>query len=93
MMEAIRALVNAAQTISPDIGAYVYPEKNLVIIWAKGLILDKILLNNKNFSNPNFVKRHLRKIELAIAALNSLPKQDFENLIKQSSRLKLGSKI
>lgn len=92
-MKIINDLIESVQRVDDEVGAYVYPEKNLVIFWKRGIILDKISFNNEEIFTKHFVRRKTKEITRRWRAAQELDTSIINSIKRQTQRLVLGKKL
>jgi hypothetical protein len=92
-MQAIKQLIENVQKYDDEVGAYVYPDKNLVIFWKRDIILDKIDITQDELFHKDFVRRKTKQILRRWRAAQTLDTSLIASIRRQTQRLKLGKKL
>lgn len=92
-MQAIQRLIESIQRHDDEVGAYVYPEKNLVIFWKRGIVLDKIDISHEELFHKDFVRRKTKEILRRWRATQELNTSILDSIKRQTQRLILGKKL
>jgi hypothetical protein len=93
----VKNLVKGIQKLSPDIGAYIFPETKMVVFWMDtvmgNVIIYKVLLD-KNNVNDITPEEHIKKVEtiVRLLKLNMIPLKELNQAAREVKRtnFKLG---
>ena len=92
-MKMIKDVIESVQAHDDEIGAYIYPERNLVIFWKRGIILDKIHFSSEEIFTKHFVSRKTKEILRRWRTTQKLDTSILNSIKRQTQRLVLGKKL